>query len=140
VTIVPAKRDHKLTGKLLGERDGILAWAIEGCMAWQKSGLKPPSSVVEATKEYFSEEDALQEFEDSEIVQDPQSQVPIKDIYSCWKRFAESRGLYVGSARWLTEQLTLKGYRRVRLTGGIRGIRGVRLQAKSDDWLPYKDT
>ncbi|OQB35992.1 MAG: hypothetical protein BWY09_02081 [Candidatus Hydrogenedentes bacterium ADurb.Bin179] len=46
VTIPPERRDGRLTEKLLKERDGILAWAVEGCSRWQRQGLKPPASVV----------------------------------------------------------------------------------------------
>ena len=41
VTIPPERRDRKLTEKLLRERDGILAWAVEGCLDWQRMGLNP---------------------------------------------------------------------------------------------------
>jgi putative DNA primase/helicase len=40
VTIPPERRDGRLTEKLLKERDGILAWAVEGCSLWQRHGLK----------------------------------------------------------------------------------------------------
>jgi len=43
----------KLTEKLLSERDGILAWAMEGCLEWQRVGLKPPAAVSSATDAYF---------------------------------------------------------------------------------------
>ncbi len=29
---------------------GILQWAVAGCLEWQKSGLKPPSTVVDCTE------------------------------------------------------------------------------------------
>ena len=29
--------------KLKAEWPGILAWMIEGCLEWQKEGLRPPS-------------------------------------------------------------------------------------------------
>ena len=61
VTIPPEKRDGKLTEKLLKERDGILAWAVEGCGRGGSKGLKPPKVVVEATEEYFEDEDAIGE-------------------------------------------------------------------------------
>ncbi len=49
VTIPPAKRDKTLTDRLLAERDGILAWAVEGCLEWQRDGLNPPQTVLAAT-------------------------------------------------------------------------------------------
>lgn len=62
LTVPPEKRDKSLSTKLLQERDGILAWALEGCLAWQRDGLKPPKCVVDATDEYFDEEDTIGEF------------------------------------------------------------------------------
>jgi putative DNA primase/helicase len=59
VTIPPDQRDKSLPDKLLAERDGILAWAIEGCLLWQKHGLAPPRSVMAATEQYFEAEDAV---------------------------------------------------------------------------------
>ncbi|MGC0097524.1 phage/plasmid primase, P4 family, partial [Ralstonia pseudosolanacearum] len=59
VTVPPERRDGRLTEKLLKERDGILAWAIEGCLAWQRQRLDPPACVRSATEEYFDEEDAI---------------------------------------------------------------------------------
>jgi putative DNA primase/helicase len=42
LTIPPEKRDHMLQSKLLKERDGILAWAVQGCLMWQCEGLRQP--------------------------------------------------------------------------------------------------
>jgi uncharacterized membrane protein len=59
VTIPPAKRDKKLPERLLAERDGILAWALQGCLEWQRMGLRPPAAVMSATEDYFEAEDAM---------------------------------------------------------------------------------
>jgi phage/plasmid-associated DNA primase len=48
-----------LADRLLAERDGILGWAVAGCLEWQRLGLSPPSSVLAATDEYFEAEDAV---------------------------------------------------------------------------------
>jgi len=139
VTIPPERRDPKLTEKLLAERDGIMAWAVDGCLAWQREGLKPPAIVREHTDEYFDEEDAVGEFCDGEIEHDPQSRVAISEVFARWKRFAESRGYYVGTARWLVERLVARGFKRVRMHGGVRGLAGLRLKPIESSWQPYID-
>ncbi|MCK4150568.1 phage/plasmid primase, P4 family, partial [Ralstonia pseudosolanacearum] len=54
VTVPPERRDKNLQQKLLAERDGILAWAVQGCLDWQRLGrLDPPQQVLDATEEYF---------------------------------------------------------------------------------------
>ena len=45
VTISKDERDPELAEKLKGEWPGILAWAIEGCLEWQRIGLCPPNAV-----------------------------------------------------------------------------------------------
>lgn len=62
VTIPEAERDEQLLDKLKAEADGILAWAVGGCSAWQRVGLNPPKAVQDATREYRDESDALADF------------------------------------------------------------------------------
>jgi putative DNA primase/helicase len=59
VTIIASERDKDLPEKLKAEWGGILQWAIEGCLEWQRIGLNPPSAVTDATAEYLADEDAL---------------------------------------------------------------------------------
>jgi putative DNA primase/helicase len=140
ITIAPDKRDSQLTEKLLAERSGILAWAVEGCQHWLKDGLKAPAVVCEATKEYFNNEDAIQEFEDELLVRDVQFQTPIAKVYGAWKAFAERNGYYVGSVRWLTEQMITRDLQRSRGTGGVKCLRGIRLkQEEKETYKAYLD-
>jgi putative DNA primase/helicase len=44
------------------EAAGVLAWLVQGCLAYQKEGLNPPHSVREAVANYRQEEDLLGEF------------------------------------------------------------------------------
>ena len=62
VYIPPEERDKRLGEKLKKEADGILRWAVEGCLMWQREGLNPPDVVKAATEEYRQEMDALSEF------------------------------------------------------------------------------
>jgi putative DNA primase/helicase len=72
ITVPPERRDKHLQQKLLAERDGILAWAVQGCLDWQRDGrLDPPQRVVDATEEYFEAEDALGRWLDERCVREP---------------------------------------------------------------------
>ena len=56
------ERDPHLPEKLQAELPGILAWAVQGCLAWQRDGLTAPEPVVEATASYKREQDSLSDF------------------------------------------------------------------------------
>lgn len=54
--------DPDLLARLQEEREGILAWAVRGCLAWQREGLAPPPAVVAATAEWEGESDPMSEY------------------------------------------------------------------------------
>ncbi len=56
------ERDKHLLKKLRTELPGILAWAVEGCLAWQREGLSPPERVRAATGSYREEMDWMSAF------------------------------------------------------------------------------
>lgn len=62
VRIPDEKVDDKILEKLTAELPGILAWAVGGCVLWQRDGLAAPAAVVEATEEYRAESDVLGAF------------------------------------------------------------------------------
>jgi len=54
--------DRHLAATLRTELPGILAWAVEGCLAWQRDGLGTASAVTAATRSYRAAEDHLGAF------------------------------------------------------------------------------
>lgn len=56
-----ASADKELDKKLNEELPGILNWAIEGCLLWQKSGLMIPDCVKIATEQYKFDSNPLQD-------------------------------------------------------------------------------
>jgi putative DNA primase/helicase len=58
-TIPPEERDLNLSEKLKAEYPGILNWAIEGCLEWQRIGLAPPPIVRDATNEYIKSQSVV---------------------------------------------------------------------------------
>jgi putative DNA primase/helicase len=60
---VPTERiDKALKYKLLEEASGILLWAVDGCLAWRREGLRQPAAVADASREYKNEMDVLASF------------------------------------------------------------------------------
>jgi putative DNA primase/helicase len=63
VQIPKDDRDKQLETKLRAELPGILAWAVRGCLAWQKDdSLREPAAVVCATQQYREEMDDIGQF------------------------------------------------------------------------------
>ena len=59
VTIAETEKDSDLPEKLATELPGILAWAVRGCMDWQRDGLNEPAAVLRATSEYRRDMDLI---------------------------------------------------------------------------------
>jgi len=134
VTIPPAQRDKRLPERLLAERDGILAWALQGCLEWQRVGLRPPATVLAATDEYFEAEDALGRWIEECCERGPAYLEPTAALFASWKAWAEASGEYVGSTKRFSDNLINRGFERDR-DGGARcfhGLRLLRLAAPSD--------
>ena len=62
VTIEDNQKDRHLPDKLRAELPGILNWAIQGCLEWQKNGLGEPEEITQATTSYKEESDRLRDF------------------------------------------------------------------------------
>lgn len=140
VTIPPERRDGRLTEKLLKERDGILAWAVEGCSLWQRQGLKPPASVVSATEEYFEAEDALGQWIEERCLLAKTHREGVSELFADWREWAERAGEYVGSVKRFSELMAARKFEKCRLTGGARGVTGIALRPKPySHGYPYRD-
>src|SRR5262249_49141210 len=70
------ERDTDLESRLSAERDGILAWMVEGCLDWQRIGLAPSSRVRRESNTYRKASDLFGEFLDDETITDPAQRVP----------------------------------------------------------------
>ena len=95
---------------------------------------------MSATAEYFDEEDAVGDFLDEEAQRHPQARVAVADVFQRWQEWAGRRGEYVGTSRWLAQQLANRGFERTRLHGGTKGLAGLSLKPKDyGARLPYRD-
>ncbi|WP_042570442.1 phage/plasmid primase, P4 family, partial [Ralstonia solanacearum] len=141
ITVPPERRDKHLQQKLLAERDSILAWAIQGCLDWQRLGrLQPPQQVLDATEEYFEAEDALGRWLDERCVREANAKTLTAELFNDWKQWAEAAGEFAGSQKRFADLLLIRGVEKWRNTAGLRGFRGVGLKhPPMPTYSPYSD-
>jgi putative DNA primase/helicase len=84
--------DLEMAEKLRSEKSGILAWLVRACLEWQRVGLKPPKSVLAATKEYQDSEDTMKIFCAERCNEGPTLCVRAGLFYQTYKLWAEGNG------------------------------------------------
>lgn len=88
--VIPeGERDTKLLERLREEAEGILAWMVLRCLAWQAEGLAMPDSVRTATMEYRQETDFLGEFLQTCCVQEEGAKCSTEELhrtYDEWRK------------------------------------------------------
>lgn len=141
ITVPPERRDKNLQHKLLAERDGILAWAVQGCLDWLRLGrLDPPQRVVDATEEYFEAEDALGRWLDERCVREPNARSLTTELFNDWKQWAEAAGEFTGSRKRFADLLLTRGLDKWRNGSGLRGFQGIGLKnPPAPTYTPYAD-
>jgi P4 family phage/plasmid primase-like protien len=83
------EQDRELDEKLTAELSGILNWAIDGCLDWQKEGLKEPDEVRYSTELYRVEEDPIADFVRDVLVENGDEKT-LKELYAAydtWRTF-----------------------------------------------------
>jgi putative DNA primase/helicase len=71
----------------------ILAWAVRGCLEWQRDGLGEASAVVAASKEYREQMDPLREFFDQHCVFADDAKVTRRALRGAYEEFARENGV-----------------------------------------------
>jgi putative DNA primase/helicase len=117
VEIPPEKQDKKLKYKLLKETPGILKWAVEGFLMYQKEGLEPPSSIKQATAEYRNEMDVVTAFLDSCTINKPGAEIQASALYKAYTEWAKENNEYIMSNRKFGIEVGKK-YEKIRKSQG----------------------
>lgn len=98
VQIPPEKADRSLKYKLAAEMSGIFRWAVEGCLLWQREGLKMPRAVAESVREYRREMDVISAFIEDECVTGAGVSVQASRLYAAYCSWAERGNEYTMSS------------------------------------------
>jgi P4 family phage/plasmid primase-like protien len=112
---------------LLPELSGILTWAIQGCLAWQKDGLKVPDVVAEATKDYRQEMDVIGQFIGECCTCIREASVKASVIYAEYCKWCETNHEMALKQRTFGGKLLERGFTSAKGTGGVRLWRGIGL-------------
>ena len=125
------EQDKRLLEKLTAEAAGILAWAVEGAVAWYRQGLQEPDTVIEATKAYRSEMDLVGAFLSETTVEDAEARVALRDLHRAFVEwYAEAAPQRTPlTMRAFGVDLEARGYPPARGSKGIAIRRGLRLLA-----------
>lgn len=114
------REDKDLTAKLDNELPGILTWAVEGCMSWQREGLGTAAAVTRATDEYRRDEDILGAFLDQCC--ELSGEVEAAKLRSAYERYCEDLGEKPLSGNILGKRLARRGIKKAKRAGTYRGV------------------
>ena len=111
-TITISAPDKELPDKLREEWPGILQWAIQGCLEWQRIGLAAPAVVRQATEAYLAAEDAIAQWMEENCALDRVYTERSAILFANWKDWSEAAGEFVGSQKRFAQALEDHGFDR----------------------------
>lgn len=130
-TVTISEPDKELPDKLRPEWPGILQWAIDGCLEWQRVGLAAPAMVRQATDAYLASEDAIAQWIDECCACDRIYAERSASLFANWKNWAETAGEFVGSQNRFAQALEDRGFERFHDSRTRQAMfRGIALQSE----------
>jgi putative DNA primase/helicase len=110
---IPKDKQRKMSEVLAdfeSEFEGVLNWAIKGCILWQKEGLTPPEKVRMATDEYKVEQDLFSQFLEEECELSPDYRIKKDDLLAAYNEYLWRNGeKNKVSKKYLANRLAEKG-------------------------------
>lgn len=126
--IPPEKRIPDLDRRLIEEAlPAVLAWAVEGCVEWQESGLRIPRSVEVATDAYRESTDLFGQWLSECTKRDPSHKTKTADLFDSYSCFANASGASPGYVRTFADELARRGFKRDANRAHGRRFVGLRL-------------
>ncbi|MDF9409063.1 MAG: hypothetical protein A4E52_01864 [Pelotomaculum sp. PtaB.Bin013] len=113
------RQDKDLLNKLKRELPGILAWAVKGCLKWQREGLEQPEEVKAATMAYQTEMDSIMNFisECCNVnIQDVKTASGV--LHNVYTKWCLTNGERAVSNKKFSQRLELAGYTKERGSDG----------------------
>src|SRR5690606_29595142 len=111
-TVPPERRDPALKRVLTDPQVGgpaVLAWAVRGCLEWQRVGLDVPGVVASATDAYRRETDSIAAFIAEAIVYGVGAWSVSGEVWEAYVEFCEQLGYKPESRKALGVALSATG-------------------------------
>ena len=115
------EQDKYLSDKLIAELPGILNWAIEGCLEWQKDGLQTPDIIENQVAEYKSAMDSIGQFINEECEVGKEHSYPASKFFQAYRDWCSGAGRKPQSATAFKRSLEkLKNVYQHRSSNGLQ--------------------
>jgi putative DNA primase/helicase len=137
VSIPPQEMKRNLANELKEEFPGILAWAVQGCLEWQRDGLERPDSVRNAVNAYQRQNDGVPVFLEERVTKEKGRVLKASGMYEEYNYWANQEGYPQLSHNQLTPRLKKAGLEPGKNKAG-RHWKDVRLRDTIED--QFEDT
>ena len=106
----------EVIAELWEEREGILAWLVDGALAYLSEGLAPPQEILDETEEYREEQDVIGGFMTACVTTQPPKPdienppfVPAQEMFDAFVRYCEANGIRAWKQKSFGSALSQKG-------------------------------
>lgn len=105
-----ARADRLMGQRLASEAPGILAWAVRGCLEWQRDGLRIPERITAATAEYRCSQDHIGRFLADRCHTGDTAWVSSKALRAAYEQWCAEQGERPWTAQAMGRELSGRGF------------------------------
>lgn len=138
VSIPKAEQDLDLPFKLLEEKAGILAWAVQGCLDWQIERLGMPEEIIAANEEYKDEMDTIGHFLTDECIIDKDYYCTVQNLYDTYKKWCEHSGHKATTKIKFNKDIKAHGYKIVPKTNNVQFWDGLMINTTKNSIVDFE--
>lgn len=112
--VAEADRDPRVKAELLDvARSGaaILAWAVRGCIEWQRDGLQVPDRVRQATQAYRSDQDVMAQFIAERCEVAAALSTPGNKLYQAYKKWCDDENEHPITGTMFGRRMNDRGFK-----------------------------
>ncbi|MCC7414279.1 MAG: hypothetical protein IT495_21880 [Gammaproteobacteria bacterium] len=132
------RKDMTLPGKLRAEAPAVLAWLIQGSVAWHAEGLAIPAKVRDASRDYLAEHDDAATWVAECCERQAELSDAASELYASFRQWKQDRGEHAPSQTvWGQRMAQMPGVRRGISAGKVR-YDGIRLTTEARERLHFR--